>query len=457
MPTVHAPWATRRSLLLSTLPRTGPTLATIAAVACRPRATPSDTQPAPLLTRPTTIEVLHEFAPQSTHGQALAWLLERLRELAPILTVKASPTAGDSWVPLQTMLAAGTPPDVSETYVANAASLGAKKISEPLQSLLKGARDWELADYFDGPREAFTYRGDLVLAPIFTAPMAVAINLDMLGRAGLRPPAPAWTWDAFTEYAVALTQRSGSEVSVYGAAMPTGGGYAAMNFFGGPLWSHGGDWADRTTGTLTFHRPEGVAALEMWVHVALKRQAAPTAPPQTWQGLQGGAFINGMAAMAFIASPETANYLRQAPGFAWTTVPMPRQKQQGAHFYSHGWFVLRDAKAKSAAGEFVRLASLPEHIAQWNVTTSGMPTRRRAAALQAWQEHLRSQPPLVAFNEATAYMRSYPAIPGWNEAAVGPEGIGQGIINAVQGKAEPRQALDEAARRAAVVLAQHAA
>ena len=33
-----------------------------------------------------------------------------------------------------------------------------------------------------------------------------------------------------------------------------------MNFFGGPLWSHGGDWADREKGVVTFQRPEGVAS-----------------------------------------------------------------------------------------------------------------------------------------------------------------------------------------------------
>jgi multiple sugar transport system substrate-binding protein len=284
--------------------------------------------------------------------------------------------------------------------------------------------------------------------------MGPAINKEMLGRAGLAEPTPAWTWEQFTDYAVKLTKREGEETKVWGAAMATANGFGTMNFFGGPLWSHGGDWADREKGVVTFHRPDGVAALEMWVNVALRRRAAPNANPVEWQGLKGTPFSNGLAAMAFIASPAVANYVRDATAFPWITVQMPRQKQQGSHFYAHGFFALRGSKEKAAAAEFVRLASLPEHVAQWNVASFGMPTRKAAAARKEWQDHLKSQPALAAFNEATKYMRGYPAIPGWNEASVGPEGIGQAILDAIQGKAGAKAALEEAARKADALLAQ---
>jgi multiple sugar transport system substrate-binding protein len=442
---------TRRAAL-ATLMGAGTAGAATAMSACAgPGAPPPGASRA---ARPATIEVLHEFGPNSSDGRWMGELLERIRQLAPHLTVKSTVTSGSSWDVLQTMLAAGTAPDVSETYVANGASLGAKKIAEPLQTALKSARDWSPSDYFDGPREAFTYRGDFVLAPMFTAPMAVAVNQDMLSRAGLALPSPAWTWETFTDYAVKLTRQTGGQVEVYGAAMPTTNGFGAMNFFGGPLWSHGGDWADRERGVVTFHRPEGVAALEMWVSIALKRQAAPTSQPANWQGLSGTPFSNGLAAMAFIASPAVSNYLRQVTSFPWATVQMPRQKQQGSHFYAHGFFALRAAREKEAAVEFVRLASLPEHVAHWNIASFGMPTRKSAAARKEWQDHLRTQPHLAAFNESLKYMRGYPPLPGWNEASVGPEGIGQALIDAVQGKAAPRTALEEAARRADALLAQ---
>ncbi len=415
---------------------------------------PGGNSPAPAA-KPATVELLTEFGPTSDNGQALLAVLERMKTLAPNLTVKHTVTSGDSWPVMLTNLAAGTPPDVSETFVANGASLGSKKIAEPLQILLKGAKDWSPDDYFDGPREAFTYKGDFVLAPMFTAPMAVAVNLQAVDRAGLKPPMVTWTWDDFTQYAVKLTQRSGGEISIYGAAMPTSNGFGAMNFFGGPLWSYGGDWANRTTGKVTFQEPPGVAALEMWVNVALKQQAAPTAQPENWKGLKGSPFANGLAAMAFIASPEVRAYVRDATSFLWSSVLMPRQKAQGSHFYAHGFYVLRAAKEKAGAAEFVRLVSLPAHVALWNATAFGMPTRKSAAALKEWQDHLRSNPQLNAFNDTQKFTRSYPPIPGWNEASQGPDGIGQAIIDAVQGRTAPRSALEDAARRADNFLAQY--
>jgi ABC-type glycerol-3-phosphate transport system substrate-binding protein len=413
-----------------------------------------DGQAAPPARRPAAIEVLHEFGPNNADGRWMGELLERIARLAPHLTVTSTVTAGESWSPLQTALAAGTPPDVSETYVANGASLGARKVAEPLQTALRGARDWSPADYFDGPREAFTYRGDFVLAPMFTAPLATAVNLELLARAGLVVPAPNWTWEQFTDYAVKLTRRSGAEVEVYGAHLPWQNGFGAMNFFGGPLWSHGGDWADREKGTVTFHQPEGVAALEMWVSAALKKQGANTEQPAPWQGLRGSPFANGLAAMAFFASPAVPTHQRDITAFPWTTVPPPRQKQRGSHFYAHGFFALRASKEKAAAAEFVRLASLPEHVARWNIASFGMPTRKSATARKEWQDHLSEQTLLAPYNEALGYMRAYPPVPGWNEVATGPQGIGQALIDAVQGRVAPKTALEEAAHRAGVYLAE---
>jgi multiple sugar transport system substrate-binding protein len=437
----------RRSALVSCAALVG-----AAAAACG--VTDGGGQQSARTAKAATIEVLHEFGSNSSDGRWMGELLERVKQLAPHISVKSTLTAGEAWAPLQTALAAGTGPDVSETYVANGASLGAKKIAEPLQAALKGAKDWTPQDYFDGPREAFTYRGDFVLAPMFTAPMGVAVNLDLLTRAGLQMPTPSWTWEQFSEYAVKLTKRAGDTVEVYGAHMPWQNGFGSMNFFGGPLWSHGGDWAEREKGVVTFHKPEGIAALEMWVTVALRRQGANKEQPANWQGLRGSPFSNGLAAMAFIASPAIPNHVRDTTGFQWTTVQMPRQKQQGSHFYAHGFFALRASREKEAAAEFVRIASLPEHVAQWNVAAFGMPTRKAAAARKEWQDHLKSQPLLASFNETLKYMRAYPPLPGWNEVSTGPQGIGQALIDAVQGKASAKTALEEAARRADSYLAE---
>jgi ABC-type glycerol-3-phosphate transport system substrate-binding protein len=243
---------------------------------------------------------------------------------------------------------------------------------------------------------------------------------------------------------------------VFGANMPTSNGYGTMNYFGGPMWSHGGDWANRTTNKLTFNEPPAVQALERWVNVALKQQAAPTVAQPQWAGIRGGPFAAGLVAMHFFGAPELSTLRRDATGFRWTTVQMPRKTKQGSHFYSTALYVVKGAKERDAGAEFVRLVSLPEHLVLWNSITLGMITRKSAAQRREWQDLLKGEPRMVAGNDATSYMRAYPVIPGWNEASNGAEGIGQALLDAVQGKVAPKAGLDEGVRRAEAYLATQA-
>jgi ABC-type glycerol-3-phosphate transport system substrate-binding protein len=427
----------------------------LALPACGGGASTAGQTTSSVVARPTKIEAVIEWGSASQNREAFDGIVARARQVMPNLTVEISQAPGSgvrSYEMVLTRLAAGNPPDVSETYIANSGNLSARRIAEPLQTLWKGQKDWSADDYFDGAREAWTYKGDFVASPFVTAPMAVCVNQELFGRAGLKVPPPAWTWEDFTSSALKLTQGQG-EGKVYGANMPTGNGFGTMNFFGGPMWSYGGDWADRKTARLTFNEPPAVAALEMWVDVALKQQAAPTAPVAAWQGLKGGPFANGLAAMQFIGAPELGQAQKDATGFEWTTVQMPRKTKQGSHFYSTSMYVLRQSKEKQAASEFLRFVMSPDNLAYWNGITLGMVTRKSAAQKREWQDLLKQQPRMVAFDAATGYMRAYPVIPGWDQAANGNEGIGQALLDAVQGKAAPKAALDEGLRRAEAFLA----
>ena len=159
--------------------------------------------------------------------------------------------------------------------------------------------------------------------------------------------------------------------------------------------------------------------------------------------------------MAYVFSSDPA--IRGTGGalsFPWTTAQMPRQKQGGSHFFAFGWYVLKASKEKTGAAEFIRLASLPEHIVQWNIAAFGMVTRKTAAAQKNWQEHLKAQPLLAPFSASLSYSRSYPAIAGWQDAMFAPGGVGQAVDDARQGKAAPKPALEDASRVIEGILAQ---
>jgi sn-glycerol 3-phosphate transport system substrate-binding protein len=404
--------------------------------------------------KPAKIEALIEWAPGNLTREGFDSIVTKAKQQMANLTVEVTQAPGSgvrSYELVLTRLAAGNPPDVSETYIANSGNLSAKNIAEPLQTLFKGQKDWSADDYFEGAREAWTYKGDFLASPFVVAPMAVAVNEEMLDRAGLKLPAVTWTWDDFTNYAIKLTQGNG-DTKVYGSDMPKANGFGTMNFFGGPMWSHGGDWANRQTGKLTFQEAPGIAAMEMWVNVALKQQAAPTAPVPAWNGIKGGPFAGGLAAMSFLGAPDLGQLQKDATSFKWSTVQMPRKVKQGSHFYSTSMYVLRQAKEKQAAAEFLRFVMAPDQLVSWNSLTLGMVTRKSAAQRKEWLDLLKAQPRTVAFNESLGYMRAYPVLPGWDQASNGPDGIGQALLDAVQGKQSPKAALEEGARRAEAFL-----
>ena len=416
---------------------------------------------ASLVSKPVTIEVGHPFTPENpdADGRYMPTLLQRLPELSPNLKVQENIDAGPP--KLIAMAAAGTPPDVAAAYVLQGTTYASQKLAVPLESLLKSAKDWSADDFIEGAREAFTYGSDLLFAPFLVAPMAITVNQEMLDRASLKLPAPNWTWDDFSEYATRLTQRSGSDVAVYGAALPYTPNTNIAEYFGSLLWSHGGDWADRKTGVITYQRPEGVAALETWVNLTLKQRAAPAVEPDNWKpfgarpATRGGlALANGLVAMSFAYAPGVLEYQKVVPqALRWTTVAMPRRKGPGSHFYGCSWFVVNGAKNREGAAEFVRVATLPDTIAQWNMAAYSMVTRKSAAARQEWQQHLKRQPLLGAYAVALAYTRTYPALAGWGEVMQGEGGLGPAVYDAAQGKVAPKPALEDSARVGEAILA----
>jgi ABC-type glycerol-3-phosphate transport system substrate-binding protein len=173
-----------------------------------------------------------------------------------------------------------------------------------------------------------------------------------------------------------------------------------------------------------------------------------------WRGAwdRGGIFFSGKVAMSPVASPEIQMGFKPETPFKWTTIQMPRQKNPGSHFYSHGFFITQGSKNKEAAAEFVRLSALPEQLARWNTLALGMPTTKAALAHKTWTDFISKEPRLKAYSDSTAYMRCYPLISRWNEASVGNDGIGQALMDIVQGKIAVKAGLEESARKAAAFL-----
>lgn len=169
--------------------------------------------------------------------------------------------SGQYFTKLQTMMAAGEPPDVF--YMADARMPTFVK-SDQLASLddrLAGQGELALDDFFTPAVDAFRFNGrKLGDGPLYGVPKDFTTvgfywNRDLFDRAGARHPRPGWTWDEFIEAARAVARLddcTGAEIVTWPFVLRS------------YLWTHGVDIldADGDVETLTMSDPALLAALQ---------------------------------------------------------------------------------------------------------------------------------------------------------------------------------------------------
>ncbi len=84
-------------------------------------------------------------------------LLEAFKSENPQVTISA--VTGGNLTKLQTVIAAGTPPDVGTAIIADQPTLGPKGLVEPVSLALKGQRGWAPEGFLPGLKAAHTFKG----------------------------------------------------------------------------------------------------------------------------------------------------------------------------------------------------------------------------------------------------------------------------------------------------------
>lgn len=168
--------------------------------------------------------------------------------------------AGRSWPDL-------VPVDDSGTVNFNHIEQG---VVEPLDAFIS---EEELADFFPGALEAYTYKGKLYGLPLSMSVHSILLNLDHFAEAGVEPPVDGrWTWDEFVEKAKALTFDSTGDgvIDKYGfSTYILQGYYEAWPFF---LMDGGVPLKD---GKFAFDSPEAISAIQKLVDLKFVHGAAP--------------------------------------------------------------------------------------------------------------------------------------------------------------------------------------
>jgi multiple sugar transport system substrate-binding protein len=227
---------------------------------------------------------------------------------------------------VQTMIAAGTAPDITSVAAGDLAAMSARNQLLPLDPLIRRDR-YDLKDYFERAVRQWQWQGGQTGLPRGFANQVLYFNVDLFERAGLKaPPADwqssAWTWDDFLGAARALTQTADDGASgVWGYGL-----WPGLRFtYGLFVWNAGGDILSPDGKGCVIDRPEAVAGLQFMADLVARHKVAP--PMATVQAEQQDAmFYKGRVAMHTFTSGAMQRHQTGVTGFRWEVGITPKGK-----------------------------------------------------------------------------------------------------------------------------------
>lgn len=319
--------------------------------------------------------------------------------------------AGDSnsfVTKLQTMLAAGEPPDVFYVPFERTPYWASIGLLEPLDGRVAAEdpadpRGIRLADFYPAVVDAFRFdgrsagRGTLWGIPKDFTPVGFYLNVDLFRKAGIPLPPDDWTWDDYIRIARrigALTDAegrhyTGSELVVWSAMVRA---YLRTN----GLDVRGADFSEVTLGT-----PEVQAALERlraWRHDESHTLTAGGSK------LTAGAaaFVDGRLGMAGPFGRWVVPEYRRIRDFEWDFRPLPRAADRAPTniVLTVAWGISAASRHKDEAWRLVRWLTSPEGQAEQSRLGLAVPSLRAVAESPAFLD-----PSLPPANDA-GYLRA---------------------------------------------------
>ncbi|MEO3806194.1 sugar ABC transporter substrate-binding protein [Nonomuraea sp. B1E8] len=246
---------------------------------------------------------------------------------------------------LTTQIAGGNAPDLAWVLENSAPDFVGSGALAPLDNLVKPE------EFAPSTTRLWQRDGQLYAYPFSTSPFGVFVNLDLLKKAGQKPPKAGWTWEQAVKMAAAVNEETGKAGLVVRDFDYKGWDNLATVWggWGAEAWSEDG----RTCG---FAKPEMVEAMT-FLHKAIFEDKALPAPGTTAD------FFAGEAGMT-ITQISRASLLKDGD-FTWDLIPLPTGPE-GAYSVigQAGIGVIKKSPNAAKAADFLAFLSNPENSAK---------------------------------------------------------------------------------------------
>lgn len=307
---------------------------------------------------------------------------------------------------LQTMFAAGEPPDVMSIHGAYFVPLAAKGALLDLEPLIEGDPEFNLADFYPGLLDLSRYDGKLYSLPRYASVYVLFYNQDLFDAAGVGYPNAEWTWDDYLAAAQRLTVRSDD---------PNRRQYGCIiDFWGARLypwiWQNGGQILNDDRTRCLIDRPQAIEALQFLIDLRDKYHvAAPS--DSTDRNMALDAFKSGRIGM-YMTGAWDIQTLQPVDSLRWGVAPLPRRKRQATLLGTENYAIAartEHPKQAWALMAFLLRGSSQQRMAQ---ELEKQPSRRSVAEGPYLQGPLGEKHRV--FVEALDYAVAPPNIPEWD-------------------------------------------
>ncbi len=354
-------------------------------------------------------------------------IIEAYEKENPNITVEYVQVPWGEWfTKLSTAIAGNMVPDVSGLGYGQFGMMCTKdvlaEIPDDPKFKLEDVQEWAL--------KSGQYKGKQY-ALFLPSTYPFGYRIDHFEEAGLDPDKPPRDWDQLTDYAVKLTERTGSDVTRAGIDIPyIGFGeqiylvFYAQKKKNAQLWEEGGK--------PVFYNQEGIDTLKYLSDLRIEHDVVV---PSNQQSLQGAAFEAGVASMGFPKSIGLPTLIKSKPGQVGLTTPT---KEVDSRALTLGTFLSVYKNAKNQEGGFDFLAHLYSEESMWAIYKGILfhPTRN-----SLWDKFLEDAPYNKALAECMQISVNYNIHPEFGQAR---QIVADAVEEAFFETKTPEQALKDA-------------
>ena len=355
------------------------------------------------------------------HQKARDGWMQRFQAANTGVTVEHQPVPNTDYpTKLQTLFAAGTPPDVfrylqENTPIVTAAT---KNMNLKLDSYV--ARDqYDLSGFRPDAVNLYRWEGALYALPRDYGNQNIYYNIDMFQKEGLKlPPTDwedkTWTFQAFLEAAQKLTKKSGNRTEQYGFVLNRG-----LRPWSSWVYNNGGALVTKddkgVAKAIALTEPAAVEALQFMQDLIYKHAVAPSPDVEKESGV-AQLFSTGRVGM-IMTNPSDVNLYRSVTAFKWDVAPLPLGKasRRGTGGGGTGWAIAAPSKLPDVAWEFLKSIASPQ--AELDEVAVGATTPARTAIATGKEFLDPNKPPANAksFAQAQEYVVRDPVHARWPE------------------------------------------